>query len=229
MLVGMVAGGWLIIRSILVWGVDNDDYEFGADIPIAAIVLVTWAVAAVVLLLPPKDVLASPLSDFRSQHLLLWPNGRNYLSWNLFATPIAGLLGIFTPFALATGVGLNPNVPPNWWIGLPLSLGLCSFAVVLIWIVLRSAFYGVELTPTHLIARGMFRTRKYTRESVTHVDAAPPRGLKSLLIEVVLRLSSECSIRLQFVDGGTAAAPASSSSMADAFSAAKTVRAWRAS
>ncbi len=72
MLVGMAAGGWLIVRSTLVWGDNNGDDAFGIDIPIAAAVLALWAGAATLLLRPPRSVLAWQSGPFRTEPLLVW-------------------------------------------------------------------------------------------------------------------------------------------------------------
>src|SRR5690606_11932092 len=85
MLIGMAAGGVLIIRSILVWGVEDEGYSFGLDIPISGAVLVLWAAAATLLLVPLPAIRARTAIGSGWGPALVWPLGRRFRVWNVVA------------------------------------------------------------------------------------------------------------------------------------------------
>lgn len=227
MLIGMASGAVLIIRSILVWGVDNDEYQFGPDIPLSAALLIAWAGVVALILLPPRGVLALRSGPFDSRRLLVWPLGRRFRLWNMLAAPVCGVLVAFVPFAIPTALGWNPGIPASPWVGLPLSAGLTLVAGGLVGIVLRSALHGVELTPTHLIARGYLWTRRYPRHQIVSVNAVALRFWPSALFWMLMNSDVEHSLQLYLADGRQPLLLASNSHEADVTAAAKTIRAWR--
>jgi hypothetical protein len=227
MLVGMAAGAVLIVRSILVWGVDNDDYQFGLDIPLSVALLILWAGAVALILLPPRGVLALRSGPFEAKRLMVWPLGRRFRMWNMLAAPVCGLLVVFVPFAIPTALGWNPGIPASPWVGLPMALGLTVAASGLVGIVMRSALHGVELTPTHLIARGYLWTRRYPRHQIVSVNAVALTFWPSALLRMLMNRDVEHSLQLSLVDGREPLLLASNSHEADVQAAAEIIRAWR--
>lgn len=227
MLVGMAAGAVLIVRSVLVWGVDNDEYQFGPDIPLSAALLILWAGAVALILLPPRGVLALRSGPFEAQRLRVWPLGRRFRMWNMLAAPVCGLLVVFVAFAIPTALGWYEGIPSSLWVGLPMALGLTVAASGLAGIVLRSAVHGVELTPTHLIARGYLWTRRYSRRQIVSVNAVALRFWPSVLLRILMNRDVEHSLQLSLVDGREPLLLASNSHEADAEAAAEIIRAWR--
>lgn len=226
MLVGMVAGGVLIVRSILVWGVDNDDYQFGPDIPISAVVLLLWAGAVVLVLLPPRGVLALRSGPFDSR-LLVWSFGRRFRVWNMLAAPVCGVLAALTPFAIPTALGWSTDTPASPWIGLPIALALTVIAAGMVGLVLRSALHGVELTPTHLIARGYLWTRRYSRQEIVSINAVALKFWPSTLLWMLMNTDVEHTLQLSLANGREPLLFASNSHEADVDAGAEIIRAWR--
>lgn len=227
MLVGMAAGATLLIRSILVWGVDNDDYQFGLDIPLAAAVLMAWAGAVALLLLPPRGVLALRSGPFDARRLLVWALGRRFRMWNMLAAPLCGFLVVFASVAIPTALGWTSGVPASPWVGLPIAVGLTLFAGALAGIVLRSALHGVELTPTHLIARGYLWTRRYPRHQIVSVNSVELTFWPGLLLQVLMNREVGHSLQLSLAGGREPLLLASSSHEADVVAGAEIIRAWR--
>ncbi|MGC5225414.1 hypothetical protein ACPW96_22855 [Micromonospora sp. DT81.3] len=227
MLVGMVAGGVLIVRSILVWGVEDVEYPFGIDIPIAAVVLTLWAGTAAVLLVPPRSALATR-DGAKSSTALVWPLGKRFRVWTVVAAPVCGLLAAMAPFPIPVALGWDPEIPANLWLGLPLAIGITLFAGALIWLVLRAALHGVELTPTHLIARGYFITRRYRRREMVSINAVQLKWWPSLLLTMLLNRDVEHTLQLSLADGSEPLLLAANSREHDVRIGAEIVRAWRA-
>lgn len=226
MLVGMVAGGALIFRSILVWGVDDGEYPFGIDIPISAAVLVLWAIAAALLLMPPRSVLAER-DGVNSSTVLVWPLGKRFRVWTVVAAPVCGLLAVMAPFPIPVALGWDPEIPANLWLGLPLAIGITMFAGALIWLVLRAALHGVELTPTHLIARGYFVTRRYHRHEIVSINTVQLRAWPSLLLTMLMNRDVEHTLQLSLANGSEPLLFAANSHEHDVEIGAEMVRAWR--
>ncbi len=228
MLVGMAAGGVLIVRSILMWGVEGSEYPFGIDIPIAAAVLVLWAGAAALLLMPPRAVLA-PRSGAKTSAVLVWPLGKRFRFWNVIATPVSGLLAAIAPFPIPVALGWDPQIPANLLLGLPIAIGITMFSGALIWIVLRGALHGVELTPTHLIARGYFLTRRYKRDEIVSINAVQLKWWPSLVLTMLMNRDVEHTLQLSLYGGSEPLLFAASSHERDVEIGADMVRAWRGS
>lgn len=224
MLVGMVAGGVLIVRSILVWGV-GEDYAFGIDIPISAIVVLLWAISVTLLLRPPRAVLATRTGANPSV-ALVWPLGRRLRFWTVIATPVCGLLGAFVAPLLIQTVAIDLSDPVALWLGLPLSLGTLIAAIALIWAVMRGALHGVEITTSDLVARGYFFTRRYPRDSIIVVDAVKLRWWPSLLLSIVLNADVEHTVRLELADGSRQLILAANSSEHDVQIGVEMLRRW---
>ncbi len=226
MLFGMAAGGVLIIRSILVWGVEDTDYPFGIDIPIAAAVLVVWGCAAVALLTPPRSVLARR-DGANESAALVWPLGRRFRLWTIIAAPVCGLLVAIAPFPILVALGWDPAIPANLWLGLPMAIGLALFAAALTWIVLRGALHGVEITPTHLIARGYFITRRYQRDAIVSINAVTLKWWPNLVLSTLMSREVEHTLQLSLVGGEEPMLYAANSHEHDVEIGAEMVRAWR--
>lgn len=226
MLVGMAAGGVLIVRSILVWGVEGNDYPFAIDIPIAAAVLLLWAGAAALLLMPPESVLARR-AGANSPAVLVWPLGKRFRLWTVISAPICGLLAAIAPFPIPVALGWDPDIPANLWPGLPLAIGITLFAGALIWIVLRGALHGVELTPTHLIARGYFVTRRYKRDEIVSINAVQLKWWPFLVLTMLMNRDVEHTLQLSLDSGSEPLLFAANSHEHDVEIGADMVRTWR--
>ena len=187
MLAGMVAGGWLAVRSILVWGVNDGSAQAALDIPFAAVILLCWVWSVVALLRPPRQVLALRGRDVTSP-ALIWPLGRTIRVWSMTSAPLTGLLASLAWAPIPLALGLLPDSSLNLWPALPLAVAITAFSVALIWMSLRSAIAGVELTPTTLIARGFFVTRRYHREQLRSATSVT-LGWWQVFLFGVMRLS----------------------------------------
>jgi hypothetical protein len=95
------------------------------------------------------------------------------------------------------------------------------------WIVMRSGLHGVELTPTHLIARGYMRTRRYPRHQIVSVNAVALTFWPSALLRMLMNRDVEHSLQLSLVDGREPLLLASNSHEVDVDAAAEIIRAWR--
>lgn len=226
MLVGMAASGWLIVRSVLVWGVDGDDYVYDIDIPVAAVVVVLWAWVATLLLLPPRTVIARSEGEHTSP-ALVWPLGKRFRVWHVLAVPIAGLLGTLTPWPIPVALGMNPEIPANLWFGLPLAIVITAYASALLWITLRCALLGVEITPTELIARGYFITRRFQRREIESIDVVRLSGWPNVILYLLTKRDVEYTLQLSLADGSERRLLASNSHEHDVELGAEIVRAWR--
>jgi len=228
MLVGMAAGGLLIIRSLLVWSADPSPYRFGVDIPIAAVVLALWAGAAAILLVPPRAVLARP-DGANASSALVWPLGRRFRFWTVIAAPLCGLLAAIAPVTIPIALGWDPEIPVNLWLGLPLSVALTAFAVALVWIVLRGAWHGVETTPTHLIARGYFVTRRFPRDAIISVSAVRLKWWPHVILSMLMNRDVDYAVQLSLSTGLEPLLYAATSQKTDVELGAEMVWAWRQS
>jgi hypothetical protein len=120
-----------------------------------------------------------------------------------------------------------PDTPADLWLGLPIAIGLTVFGIAMIWIVLRTALHGVELTPTLLIARGYFRTCKYPRQSIVSINAVELNGWMSFLMTMLMNRDVEHALQLSLDDGTESLLLASNSHANDVELGAEIVRAWR--
>ncbi|MFL2000577.1 PH domain-containing protein [Microbacterium sp. A1-JK] len=91
---------------------------------------------------------------------------------------------------------------------------------------LRAATHGVELTPTHLIARGYFFTRSYRRQEIVSVGAVRLTWWPSLLLNVLLNCDVEHTLRLSLIGGAHRVLLAANSHTQDVEVAVEIVRAW---
>lgn len=226
MLVGMAAGGVLIVRSILVWGVEGDENPFAIDIPIAAAVLALWAGSVALLLMPPRSVLARTHEPVSSP-VLVWPLGKRFRFWTVIAAPVCGLLAVLAPSTIFVALGWDSQIPENLWLGLSFAVGLTLFSGALIWIVLRGVLRGVELTPTHLIARGYFVTRRFKRGEIVSIDAVELRFWPGLLLSMLMNRDVEHTLRLSLTDGSEPLLFAANSHQHEVELGARMVRGWR--
>jgi hypothetical protein len=227
MLVGMTAAGWFSIRAILVWGTGNPAHEFGVDIPLAAAGLAAWAIATALLLLPPPSVLARLGGPF-SGPVLVWPLGRRLRAWNALAVPVCGLLAAMIVGLIPAMMSWDLTDPLTLGLGIPLSLGLITCSLALVWMALRTFWLGVELNPTHLIARGYLRTQRFPRESIISVNAADLSGQQDLLLSALLNVGSVAhALQLSLDDGSERVLFASNSWRRDVRNGADIIRSWR--
>lgn len=225
MLVGMTAGAWFIFRAILVWGVGGE-YSFAWDIPVTAVILALWVASATVLLRPPSAVLAHRAGPFTGP-VLVWALGRRFRGWNILAVPLCGVLAVLAPLTIPVALGWSPGVPASPWLGLPIAIGLTVFAAAMIWICLRSTLHGVELTPTHLIARGYLGTSRYARTTIVSVNAVELTGWHSMLLTMLLNRDVGDTVQLSLDSGEEPLLLASNSHSGDVESGAEIIRAWR--
>ncbi len=221
MLMGMISGGWLLIRSILVWGDVGGAYTFGIDIPIAATVLLVWAGCVVLLLIPPSSVLARQGGEVKTP-ALVWPLGRRFRVWAMAAAPICGLLGTMIPPGIVAALGSGRDI----WFALPIVIATTALGIAIIWISLRGAILGVELTPTHLIARGYFVTKTHSREDIMGVRVVSLTAWQSYLLEKVMNRVVDATAELQMHDGSKHRLFASNSHEDDLEIGAEIVRDW---
>jgi hypothetical protein len=226
MLVGMAAGAVLGLRSILIWGVEDPDHAFGVDIPIAAALLVIWAVAVALLLMPPRSVLARR-DHVSESSVLVWPLGRRFRPWMMIAVPAYGLLALMVALAIPVLLGSDPGVPANLWLGVPLAIGFTVFAAATTWIFLRAAVLGVELTSTHVIARDYFFTRRYPRDAIVSVNAVALKGWPYLVLDLLLDGDVEYTLQLSLASGDEPVLYAANSHEDDVELGAEMIRAWR--
>jgi len=226
MLVGMAAGGLLIIRSILVWGVEDTDYPFGIDIPIAAVVLAVWGCVIAALLTPSRSVLARR-DGVNESAALVWPLGRRFRVWMVIAAPVCGLLAAMTPFPIPVALGWDPEIPASLLIGLPFAIVLTVSSVALVWMILRGVMHGVEITPTHLVARGYFVTRRYPRDAIVSVNAVTLKWWPNLVLSTLMKSEVEHTLQLSLVGGNEPVLYAANSHEHDVEVGAEIVRAWR--
>lgn len=221
MLVGVIAGGWLIVRSILTWGVGGPDYPFAADIPISAVVVALWAAASMLILVPPSSVLARQGQDVAGP-ALVWPLGQRFRVWNLLAIPVTGVVGFLATGAVVAALQSGSNA----WFAIPMTVALAAFSVALIWMVLRCMILGVEITPARLHARGYFRTTSFPREEIADVAVVPLTLWQSYLLEKVTNRVVDSTIELSLRDGSRHRLLASNSTEDDLEVGALIVREW---
>ena len=154
MLVGMAAGAVLIIRSILVWGVGSDEYQFGVDIPMSAGMLVVWVGGC------GADATATPEGCSRSGRALSirrgcwcgrWADGSGCGTCSQLPSAASWPRSHPSPSRPPSGSSLG--IPVNLWIALPFALALTLLGVGCWWCSSYAALCTVSnWTPTHLIA-----------------------------------------------------------------------------
>ena len=190
-------------------------------------VLLVWAAAVALLLFPPRDVLALRSSSFESSRLLVWPLGRRFRLWTMLAAPIVGLPFAMAAIAVATSLGFNSEAPYVPWVGIPISLLVAALAIGLTGLVLRGALHGVELTPTHLIARGYLWTRRYPRNAIFSVNAVELNFWPNALLHMMMNIDVDSTVQLSLSSGREPLLLASNSNEADVSAGADVIRSWR--
>lgn len=226
MLVGMAAGVVLIVRSILVWGVDGDEYPFGPDIPISAAALLLWVGAVALLMLPPRGVIALRSGPFDSRRLV-WSLGRRFRAWNMIAAPVAGLAVFFSLSAVLLAVVSVVVAPAGAWLLALGTVALAAIAIGLGVLQMRGALHGVQLTPTHLIAHGYLRTRRYPRWEIVSINAVEVKFWPSILLRALTNRDARHTIQLSLASGTEPVLLASNSHETDVEAGAEVIRAWR--
>jgi hypothetical protein len=204
MAVGMFASGWLIYRSLSVWGEEDPEYGFGADMVLAAVVVVVWAVLVRKLFDPPASALAAATQSSHEIPLIVWPLGRQWRFWTATAVPICGLLA-------------------------PLIVGLAIQSMEQLE---RGSGDGVGTTLFILglicagSLRGFFFSRRYARQSLVVARTIPVPLLADAAFEILLRMSVDSALRLEFDDGTRRTLYASSSHSGDVARGASIIQAW---
>jgi len=226
LLVAMAASGWLIVRAILVWGVSDPAYVYDVDIPIAAAVVASCALAVVALQLSPPSALARPGVPLTSRRAVIEGFGSEWRIWFLVSTPLCGLLGAFAPFLIPTALGLAPGVEANLWLGLPLATVLTIGSIAAIWAVARSTLHGVELTASHLIARGYFLSRRFARAEIVDVRIARVSRWAATLFTLARMPSATRALEIILGDGSRHVLNAATSSRRRMEYGVETIRSW---
>lgn len=144
----------------------------------------------------------------------------------MFAVPVCGVLGGLLPFPIPVSLGANPEIPPNLWFGLPVSLAITALGISLIWMVLRSALVGVELTTTHVIARGYFVSRQHRCDEIASADVVPLTRWQAYLLGMATNRNVVCTLQLTMRDGTRHRLLASNSYESDVTAGAEIVRDW---
>ena len=111
------AGEILLVRILLISS--SRESRFGLDMPIEAAVLVVWGASVVVLMNPPRSVLARRVAE-RPSRGQVWSLGRRFRIWNLLSAPVAGLLIVvlLAPLGEAVSVhGPTPGTPSAFLVG----------------------------------------------------------------------------------------------------------------
>jgi hypothetical protein len=223
----MVGGAWFLVRAILVWGVGGGEYPFGADMVVALVVIGAWVLAVILILTPPSAVLARPSQ--RPIRGLVWPLARWWRTWHFAAIPLIGVLAALAPFTIVTALGGTPGVEPNLLVGLPFGILLNAFALTATWVVLRGSWLGVEVTDTHLIARGYFVSRRFAKEEVVGARVGAVTGLAEFVLSTLMNRTVMETVRLTLRDGSRRTLYASNSSSNDLARGASLIQAWCAS
>jgi hypothetical protein len=131
------------------------------------------------------------------------------------------------PFLVLSALGWDSTVPTDVWLALPIASLMTAFIAAFTWLVLRSLLHGVELTPTHLIAHGYFRSRRYSRLSIVSVNAVELPWWSNLLLTMFMNADVDCTLELSLDDGRQPILLASNSHERDVEIGAEIVRAWR--
>ena len=221
----MAASGLLIVRAILVWGDGGDDYQFGIEMPVAFAVVLACALIVVALLFPPSEALARTTRPLSGKRSVVGGLGTEWRVWFLVAAPVCGLLVIFVPFVIPTALGWNDEIPADLWLGLPLGIIITVGSVAGIWTVARSLLHGVELTPSHLVARGYFRSRRFKRHEVVDVRIVDISWWANLLF-LLARMGVSSTVRITLADGSRHVLNAANSRWEDMEYGVEVIRNW---
>jgi len=221
-LLGAGAGGILLLRLLLISS--SDEYHFGPDIPIEAAVLVVWGASVVVLMNPPRSVLACQRVDGPPRGHL-WSLGRKFRVWNVSAAPAVGLLLVvlLAPLAEATSEqGLLPGTPSAFLV-VPFT---AAFALIVV-LVARIGWWGVELKGDVLIARGFLRSRRYQRDEIEAVWPGRVSGLGGWVLGLMMNNQGDFfTVKIRRRGERTKTLYASHSTYRDAANAAQIVKVW---
>lgn len=114
-------------------------------------------------------------------------------------------------------------------VGLPVALVAVVVGAAFVWPVARAVLVGVELTPTHLVARGYFVTRSYPRSSIMSADVREVRSWQSVVLRAAMNREVTHTLALTLEPGVERTLYAANSYEHDVDIGADTVRAWLAS
>lgn len=221
-LLGAGAGGILLVRILLISS--SREYRFGLDIPIEAAGLVVWGASVVVLMNPPRSVLARQTAE-RPPRGQVWSLGRRFRIWNVLSAPVAGLLIVVLLAPLGEAVishGLTPGTPSAI-----LVVPFTAAAPVIAVLVARIGWWGVELRKDVLIARGLLRSRRFRRDDIEAVWPGRVSGLGGLLLGVLMNNQGDYfALNLQRRGERAKTLYASHSSHDDVLNAAQIVKRW---
>lgn len=221
-LLGAGAGGILLVRILLISS--SREYRFGIDMPIEAAGLVVWGASVIVLMNPPRSVLARQATE-RPPRGQVWSLGRRFRIWNLLSAPVAGLLLVVLLAPLGEAVnlqGLTPGTPSAF-----LMVPFTAAALVVAVFVARIGWWGVELREDVLIARGYLRSRRFRRDEIEAVWPGRVSGLGGCLLGVLMNNQGDYfALNLQRSGERAKTLYASHSSHHDILHAAQIVKWW---
>lgn len=219
-LVGVCAGGWLLLRSISISAVDG--WGFGPDIPLAAVLVCLWAAGVFVLVNPPTSVVAD-VGVGRRPVGVLSTLGRRFRFWNVISAPISGLLLVFLAWPLIQA--LTEPKPAPWMPSLIAPYGV-GFVVVATFAA-RIGRWGAELTPDVLMTHGFFLDRRYARDDIRAVTSARVTGVHEWLLGMLMNRPAVefFALRVHLLSGKTKVLFASHSTEYDIQKAARIVNA----
>lgn len=226
LLVAVAASGLLGMRVILVWGVGGPEHSHGPDIPIAAAVFFACALLAAALYFPPSPAVARVERPLPIKRAVVAGLGAQWRIYFLIAVPVSGTLSILAPFTIPVALGWDPDIPANLWLGLPVSVLLTAFAVASLWAVARSMLHGVELTRSHLVARGYFATKKYARDEIVDVRIVGVSGWWPTVLFEIARMGVANTLAITLANGSKHVLYAANSTWGDMTRGVDVIRAW---
>jgi hypothetical protein len=230
---GVAAAAWLWFRLLPTMSdAPWDASPFAADVPVAILGLLVWAIAAVAVLLPPAEVIARSSRTLAPYPLIIWPLGQRIRPWALLAVPIAGLLsvlGVMFSVEFAAGIAplLDGSVP--WWsTAFWQTVAAATIPVLSAGAVIacsRMSIYGAELTATGLITHGQLRSRRVSRSSIAEVDVVDVHPVLVVLLAIG-RMDVDHAVRLTLTDGTRRSILVPEAGWGDAETMAELLRAW---
>jgi hypothetical protein len=226
-LIGMAAGGLLLVRAILVFGVAGDEYRFGLDIPFAAAVLLGWVAVVLVTVRAPSQAVATPTRPAADQRVIVPAFDMHSPLSFLVVVPIAGLLGALMwafLFSFLVEPWSAPSTAQLLWRAA--AIGGALLLILPIRAVARATRHGVELTRTDLVAFGYVRTQKFARTSIVDVEVVDA-ALWASFVFFLLRIDGRDSrVLVRLAGGGARAVAGTHAPAASAERGAQLLRAW---